>query len=44
MKKNNDIKIEFDNEPYKKISIDGREILIDKRQSLYSLEEEIFNN
>lgn len=44
VKKNNDIKIEFVNKPYKKIIIEGREILIDKRQSLYSLEEEIFNN
>lgn len=43
-KKNNDIKIEFVNDPYKKIIIDGREILIDKRQSSYSLEKEIFNN
>lgn len=44
LKGNHDLKIEFLNEPYKKIIIDGREVLIDKSQSLFSLEDEIFHN
>jgi hypothetical protein len=43
-KENKNLSIEFLDKPYRKIIIEGREVLVDNNHSLYSLEREIFKD